>query len=204
MALRQCFLLSSKWLVNLSHHFYNTPNSVPEIQTSQKMNLHKLWEWIKKTKHVLSFYLTEKFCGKLNSGYYCVTIILKLQTLQHRYLDPVVWQVTAGMLRGAGVGLYGRLQAGRPAVRFPAGARESFLFSKSYRTEPRTSGYWEWSDQGTRSTTHFQLAPKLTMSAALPIRLLYVFSLDKLFNFLPLSGMLRLENINTTRVQKRF
>jgi len=42
------------------------------------------------------------------------------------------------------------------------------------------------------------------MSAALSIRLLYVFSLGRLFNFLPVSGMLRLENINTTRVQKRF
>jgi len=45
------------------------------------------------------------FFGKLNSAYYCVTIILKWRTLQHRYLDPVVWQVTAGMLGGAGVGL---------------------------------------------------------------------------------------------------
>jgi hypothetical protein len=32
------------------------------------------------------------------------------------------------------------------------------------------------------------------MNDALTMRLLYVFSLGRLFNFLPLSGMLRLEN----------
>ena len=60
--------------------------------------------------------------------------------------------------------------------------QDSFLFSKTYRTEPRDSGYWEGSDLGTRSTTHFQLAPKL-MSAALSLRFLYVFSLGRFFNF---------------------